>query len=83
MLLYSILSNILSMASLVGLVVAGYERFCGVSIKSAPVAVGLSVILNVAVGERVSIVSEGSIEALLNVRKLLNEELDTEAGDRS
>ena len=39
------------MASLVGLIVAGSEMFCGVSLKSASVAVGLSVKLNVIVGE--------------------------------
>ena len=65
------------MASLVGLAVAGCERFRGVSIRSVPVAVGLSVILNVAAGERVSTVTEGSIEE----RELLNEELDRETGD--
>ena len=77
MLLYSIVSNILSMASLVGLAVAGCERFRGVSLRSAPVAVGLSVMLNVAAGEGVSIVSGGSIEE----RELLNEELERETGD--
>ena len=39
------------MASLVGLTVAGCEMFCGVSLMSAPVAVGLSVKLNVTAGE--------------------------------
>ena len=67
------------MASLVGLAVAGCERFRGVSIRSVPVTVGLSVILNVAAGERVSTVTEGSIEE----RELLNEELDRETGDRA
>ena len=76
MLLYSIVSSI-SMASLVGLAVAGCERFRGVSLRSAPVAVGLSVMLNVAAGEGVSIVSGGSIEE----RELLNEELERETGD--
>ena len=61
MLLYSIASNILSVASLVG-PLAGCERFRGVSIRSVPVAVGLSVKLNVAAGEEVSIVSGGSVE---------------------
>ena len=50
------------MASLVGLAVAGCERFRGVTLRSAPVAVGLSVMLNVAVGEGDSIVSGGNIE---------------------
>ena len=62
-----------------GLAVAGCERFRGVSIRSVPVTVGLSVILNVAAGERVSTVTEGSIEE----RELLNEELDRETGDRA
>ena len=62
-----------------GLAVAGCERFRGVSIRSVPVAVGLSVILNVAAGERISTVIEGSIEE----RELLNEELDRETGDRA
>ena len=73
-----IVSNILSVVSLVGLAVVGCERFRGVSIKGVPVAVGLSVMLNVAAGEGVSIVSEGSIEE----RELLNEKLDRETGDR-
>ena len=77
MLLYSIVSNILSMASLVGLTVAGCEMFCGVSLRSAPVAVGLSVKLNVTAGKGVSIVSRGSTEK----RELLNEELEGETGD--
>ena len=67
------------MASLVRLVVAGCERFRGVSTKSVPVAVDLSVMLNVAAGEGVSIVSGGSIEE----RELLNEDLDGETGDRA
>ena len=45
---------------------------------SVPVAVGPSVMLNVAVGEGVSIVSGGSIEE----RELLNKELNRETGDR-
>ena len=77
MLLYSIVSNILSVASLVGLAVAGCERFRGMSTESVPVAVGLSVMLNVAAGEGVSIVSGGSTEE----RELLNEELERETGD--
>ena len=39
------------MASLVGLAVTGCERFCGVSIRSVPVAAGLPVILSAAAGE--------------------------------
>ena len=77
MLLYSIVSNILSMASLAGLAVTCCKMFCGVSLRSAPVAVGLPVKLNVTAGEGVSIVSGGSIEK----RELLNEELKGEAGD--
>ena len=37
MFLYSIVSNVLSMTSLVGLAVAGCESFHGVSISSVPV----------------------------------------------
>ena len=48
------------MASLVGLPVAWFERFCGVSIRSVPAAVDISVMLNVGAGEGVSIVIEGS-----------------------
>ena len=58
MLLYSIVSNILSMSSLVEIAVAGCKRFHG----SAPVAVGLSVMLNAAAAEGVSIVSGGSVK---------------------
>ena len=47
------------------------------SLRSAPIAVGLSVMLNVAAGEGVSIVSGGSTEE----RELLNEELERETGD--
>ena len=65
------------MASLVGLAVAGCEMFCGVSLWSAPVAIGLSVKSNVTAGEGVSIVSAGSIEKT----ELLNEELEGETGD--
>ena len=65
------------MASLAGLAVTCCEMFCGVSLRSAPVAVGLSVKLNVTAGEGVSIVSGGSIEK----RELLNEELEGEMGD--
>ena len=82
MLLYSLLyivSNILSMVSLVGLAVIRCERFRGVSTKSVPVAVGLSVMLNVPAGEGVSIVSERSMEE----RELLNEVLDRETKDRT
>ena len=65
------------MASLVGLPVADCEMFCGVSLRSAPVAVGLSVKLNVIAGEGVSIAGEENIEN----RELLNEELEGEMGD--
>ena len=58
--LYSTVSNILSIASLVGLAVARFERFHGVPIRSVPAAVDISVMLNVAAGEGVSIVSGGS-----------------------
>ena len=67
------------MVSLVGLPVAECERFRGVSIRSVPVAVGFSVMLHVAVGEGVSIVSGESIEE----SELLKEELDRETGDRA
>ena len=62
MLFYSIISNILSMASLVELAVAPFERFRGVSLRSSPVAVGLSVMVIVAAGEGVSIVRGESID---------------------
>ena len=65
------------MASLVGLAVAGCELFCGVSLRSVPVAIGLSVKLNVTAGEGVSIVGGGSIEK----KELLNEELEGDTGD--
>ena len=65
------------MASLVGLAVAGCEMFLGVSLRSAPVTVGLSIKLNVTAGEGVSTVSGGSIEK----RTLLNEELEGGTGD--
>ena len=65
------------MASLVGLAVAGCERFRGVTLRSAPVAVGFSVMLNVAAGEGDSIVSGGNI----GDRELLNGELERETGD--
>ena len=74
MLLYSITSNVLSMASLVGLAIAGCKMFSGVSLRGTSVAIGLSVKLNVTAGEGVSIVSGGSIEK----RELLNEELEGE-----
>ena len=77
MLLHSIVPNKLSMASLVGLAVAGCERFRGLTTRSVSVAIGLSVMLNVAAREGVSIVSIRSIEE----RKLLNKELDRETGD--
>ena len=51
--------------------------FCGVSLKSVAVAVGLSVKLNVTAGERVSIIGGGNIEN----KELLNEELEGETGD--
>ena len=60
-----------------GLAVAGCKRFRDLSLKSALVTVGLSVMLNVAAGEGFSIVSGGSIEE----RELLNEELERETGD--
>ena len=59
------------------LAVTGCERFRGVYIRSAPVVVGLLIMLNVAAGKGVSIISGGSIEE----RELLNEELDRETGD--
>ena len=46
------------------------------SLRSAPIAVGLSVMLNVAAGEGVSIVSGGNNKE----RELLNEKLDRETG---
>ena len=79
MLLYSIVSNILSMASLVGLAAAGCKMFCGVSLRSAPVAVDLSGKLNLTDGEGVSIISGESIQK----RELINEELAEETGDRA
>ena len=82
MLFHSIVYNILSMASLVELAVAGCERFRGVFIRSLPVSVELSVMLNVAAGEEVSVKGfccGGSIEK----GELLNEELDKETGDRA
>ena len=66
------------MASLRVLPVAGCEKFRGVSIRSVPLAVGLSAMLNVAAGEGVSIVKGGNVKE----RELLNEELDRETGDR-
>ena len=50
------------MASLLGRAVAGCERFRDVPIRSVPVEVGLSVMLNVAAGEGVSHVSGGNIK---------------------
>ena len=58
MLLYSIVSNILSMASLVGLAVSWSEKFRGVSIRSVPTVVVLPVKLNVVVREAVLLVVE-------------------------
>ena len=55
-------SNILSMASLVGIAAVGCKRFCGLSIRSTPATVDLSVMLNLAAGEGISIVSGESIE---------------------
>ena len=46
-------------------------------LRSAPVAVGLSVKLNVTAGQGVSIVGGGNVEN----RELLNEELEGETGD--
>ena len=46
MLLYFIVFNILSMASLVEVAVVGCKMFGRVSLRSAPVAVGLSIKLN-------------------------------------
>ena len=77
MLIYSIVSNILSMASFLGLAVGVCERFRGVSIRIVQVAVGLSSYVKRATGEGVSTVSGGSTEE----RELLNEELDRETGD--
>ena len=57
MLLYFIVSNILSMTSLVGLAVAGCQMFCGLSLRSAPVAASLSVKLVLTAEEGVSIIS--------------------------
>ena len=53
------------------------ERFRGMSLRSAQVALGVSVMLNVAAGEGVSIASGRSIEE----RELLNEELERETAD--
>ena len=47
------------------------------SLRSAQVALGVSVMLNVAAGEGVSIASGRSIEE----RELLNEELERETAD--
>ena len=77
MLLHSIVSDILSMASLVGLSVAWSEKFRGVSIRSVPTMVVFPVKLNVAVREAVFIGSGRSIEE----RELLNDKLDRNTGD--
>ena len=45
------------MTSLVGLAVAGCQMFCGLSLRSAPVAVSLSVKLVLTAEEGVSIIS--------------------------
>ena len=66
------------MASLGVLPGPGCEKFRGVSIRSVPLAVGLSAMLNVAAGEGVSIVKGGNVKE----RELLNEELDRETGNR-
>ena len=78
-LLYSIVSSILPTASLVGLAVVGCKRFRGVSTRSVPVVVGLSVMLNLEAGQGLSIVSGESMDE----GELLNEELDRETGDRA
>ena len=70
MLLYFIVSKILTRTSLVGLAVGWSERFRLVSMRSVPVAVGLSVMLNATAVKVVSIVKGGNIEE----RELLNEE---------
>ena len=79
MLLYSIVSNILSMASLLVLAVPGCERFFRVSLRSAPVKFDFSVKLILTAGEGVSIVSGRSIKK----RGLLKEELEGETGDEA
>ena len=65
------------MALLEGLAVAGCLRFCVVILRSAPVAVGFSVMLNEVARERVSVVSGGSIEG----RESSNKKLERETGD--
>ena len=50
------------MASLGVLPGPGCEKFRGVSIRSVPLAVGLSAMLNVAAGEGVSIVKGGNVK---------------------
>ena len=79
MLLCCIVSIVLLMASLVELAVAGCERFCRASTRSALVAVDLSVMLNVSAGEEVPVVSGGSIDE----GELLNKELNRKTGDRA
>ena len=59
------------LVQILGFTVAGRKMFCGVSLKSVAVAIGLSVKLNVTGGERVSIIGGGNIEN----KELLNEEL--------
>ena len=51
----------------------------GVPLRSVPIIVGLSVVLNIVAGERFSAVSGETVEE----RKLLNEELDRETGDQA
>ena len=65
------------MASLKGLAVTGCQRLHGVSLRSAPVAVGFLVMLNVEAGESVAIIRGGSIKK----GELLNKELEREMGD--
>ena len=79
MLLYSIVSNILSMASLLVLAVAGCKRFFRVSLRSAPVTFDFSVKLISTAAEGVSIVSGRSIKK----RGLLREELEGETGNEA
>ena len=61
-LLYFIVSNILLMVSLLELAVAGCERFRGAPVRSLPVAVGLSIMLNEAARVGAFIASGGNIK---------------------
>ena len=79
MLLYSLVCNIFSMTSILGLEVAWCKRLCEVSVRSATVTAGFSVLLNMTAGEGVSTVSGGRNEE----RELLNEEFDRETGDQA